>query len=105
IQRVMDQCGIENDVTHEQFEKIFEHNATELNDVEMKYKCFIHCTSKGFDILDSNDHMDMDKLDKLQEFSEHRNDFVECKTLNDYEQDKCEYAFKFMICLKKKYDV
>ncbi|KAH8299799.1 hypothetical protein KR044_005977 [Drosophila immigrans] len=102
--RVTKQCEIENDAELKELHKILGPNGTDLNSVEMKYKCLIHCSAKGLDFLDSNDHMDMDKYDEVAEWAPFRNEVVECKTLNDNEQDKCEYAFKFTICLKEKYN-
>ncbi|KAH8299791.1 hypothetical protein KR044_005979, partial [Drosophila immigrans] len=100
----VNQCLEENNITREEYGAILNVSSSEesddTDDLEMKYKCALHCMAVAMDVVDSNGYVDVELVENHGKLSENNYDaFTECKKENDYLEDMCEYAYKFVLCL------
>ncbi|KAH8355315.1 hypothetical protein KR093_010761 [Drosophila rubida] len=103
----VNQCLEENNISREEYVAIMNVTSSEESDddLEMKYKCALHCLAVAMNIVDSNGYVDVELVDQQGKLSaDNYVAFTECKEENDYLEDMCEYAYSFVICLQTRID-
>ncbi|XP_034476713.1 general odorant-binding protein 57c-like [Drosophila innubila] len=106
--QAVDNCMAANNIT--QMDYVDFMNSTSLEEdednIERKYKCFLHCLAEDLDVVDSSGYIDIELVENHGKLSEKdRAAFVECKKENDHMTDMCEYAFSFLFCLPDNLDL
>ncbi|EDW60798.2 general odorant-binding protein 57c [Drosophila virilis] len=99
---VEEKCLAENNATRPELSaKIDQANAEgHLENVEMKYMCYVRCAAAEMNILDANGHIDIEQFQKLEHLRGQNIAVLnECSQVNNLEKDLCIYSFKMLLCL------
>ncbi|XP_022227148.2 general odorant-binding protein 57c [Drosophila obscura] len=101
---LVDECLTINNITQAEFQERIDMSSSEeeLENLDRKYKCFAHCLATKSDILDSQGHVDVAKIDEKEPLTDdHRQALENCKRAHDEEADAdvCEYAFNILLCI------
>ncbi|XP_060656500.1 general odorant-binding protein 57c [Drosophila nasuta] len=108
LDMAVNQCLEDNNISREEYVALMNVTSSEESDddLEMKYKCALHCLAVALEVVDSNGYVDVELVENHGKLTEDNYvAFTECKEENDYLEDMCEYAYKFVICLQTRIDL
>ncbi|EDW72600.2 Odorant-binding protein 57c [Drosophila willistoni] len=98
-------CLTANNLTALEFEEWsnqgdYSDSLEDLENVDMRLKCFTHCMAEKFDLLDDKGFLDADRIDNYEKLNEtNRQIIIDCKTEYDNGKlEKCDYAFNMLLC-------
>ncbi|XP_043642727.1 general odorant-binding protein 57c [Drosophila teissieri] len=100
-------CLASNNISQAEFQELIDRSSEEddLENTEWRYKCFIHCLAEKGSLLDSNGYLDVERIDQLEPVSDELREILyDCKKIYDQEEDKCEYAFRMVICVTDSFE-
>ncbi|KAH8365119.1 hypothetical protein KR084_002218, partial [Drosophila pseudotakahashii] len=96
-------CLASNNISQAEFQELIDRASSKEDDIEnteMRYKCFVYCLAEKGNLLDSNGYLDVEMIDQYEPVSDElREVLYDCKKMHDDEEDRCEYAFKMVTCL------
>lgn len=98
---VEDKCLAENNSTRlSLYDQISRAKSDgHLENIEMKYMCYVHCAAAEMNILDSNDQLDIELFQKIEHLQEENVAVIEeCNRVISLVTDRCIYAFQILIC-------
>ncbi|EDW10182.2 general odorant-binding protein 57c [Drosophila mojavensis] len=102
MDEMVTKCLTDNDIEKAEYETLLSQNNSniDMDSIDKKYKCYLHCMATEMHILDSNGHVDIELVNEHEELTpKDREVFVECKKIHDGGEDFCEYAFSMTMCL------
>ncbi|TDG51063.1 hypothetical protein AWZ03_002426 [Drosophila navojoa] len=102
MDEMVTKCLADNEIERVEYESLLSQNNSDIDmdNIDMKYKCYLHCMATEMDILDSNGYVDIELISEHEELTpKDREVFVECKRIHDGGEDFCEYAFNITMCL------
>ncbi|XP_030387481.1 general odorant-binding protein 57c [Scaptodrosophila lebanonensis] len=106
---VLDSCLESNHVTREELEFLSNQTSSEedMDELDMKYKCFIHCMLNDLGLLDDKGFLNASKIEDFEEMGDsNRVVLYDCKRVHDVaDLDKCVYAFNIAQCLYDNIDM
>ncbi|XP_023164922.1 general odorant-binding protein 57c-like [Drosophila hydei] len=107
FEQFVTKCLADNKIDRAEFEEIINQNSSEIDrdNIDQKYKCYLHCLATEVNILDSDGYVDIDLVNEFEKVSDKVRDALEeCKNMHDGDEDACDYAFNMLTCLIKNLD-
>lgn len=102
MDEMVDKCLADNDIDVDEYEALISQNRSDIDmdSIDKKYKCYLHCMATEMDFLDANGYVDVELVEKFEKLTpKDRDVFEQCKQIHDGSEDFCDYAFNITMCL------